>query len=134
MLKCSCDASNPYTVVDLPYAPPSECPMAPSCELTSLCDLQPPGILGDEVDAVPDDRLLLRMKAENEEAIFEVRSKTAGSYAFRITTIDGRELVASSVQLEQGTNRLSIPLGLPRHTLLIGKVGNSLPLKFHLVD
>ena len=134
LLKCSCDASNPYNVVDLPYAPPSECPMAPSCELTSLCDLQPPGMFGDEADAPLGERLLLRMNADNEGAYFEVESETAGIYTLRITTADGRELVVSTPYLQQGTNRVMMPAGLPKHTLLVGKVGNSLPLKFHFVD
>jgi hypothetical protein len=134
LLKCSCDASNPFNVVDLPYAPPPECPMAPSCELTSLCDLQPPGFLGDEAGATLGDRLQLRMIADDQGPYFEVRSETAGMYTLRITTADGRELVVSTPYLEQGANRLIIPAGLPKHTLLVGKVGNSLPVKFHFVD
>ena len=134
LLKCSCDASNPYNVVDLPYAPPPACPIAPSCELTSLCDLQPPGLFGEEGNASSGDRLLLRMNTDNEGVYFEVSSEKAGIYTLRITTADGRELVVSTAHLEQGINRLSIPAGLPVHTLLVGKVGDSLPLKFHFVD
>ncbi|MCL4281893.1 MAG: hypothetical protein KJZ58_06485 [Flavobacteriales bacterium] len=134
MLKCSCDTSNPYSVVDLPYITSADCPLTPSCQLTSLCDLQPPGLLGDEGDAPWEERLLLRMNTGNEGVFFEVRSGKTGMYPFRITTADGREVATSTLHLEQGTNHLAIPTGLPRHTLLVGKVGNSLPLKFHFVD
>lgn len=134
MLKCSCDASNPYSVVDLPYTPPPDCPIAPTCELTSLCDLDPPGIFGNEGGGPPVDRLVLRMSTDGEGAYFEVQSHVAGNYTFRITAADGRELVVSNPHLEKGLNRLPIPAGLPKHAVLVGKVGNSLPLKFHFVD
>jgi hypothetical protein len=134
MQKCSCDASNPFSVVDLPYTPPPDCPIAPTCELTPLCDLEPPGIFGDEGGALTEDRLQLRMNTDGDGAYFEVRSHMTGTFTFRITAADGRELVVSTLHLEQGINRLTIPAGLPKHTVLVGKVGNSLPLKIHFVD
>lgn len=133
MLKCSCDAGNPYTVVDLPYMDPSVCPMAPTCELTSLCDLQAPELFGVDDEAVPA-ALTIKLVANGQTPYFDVRSSEAGTYGFRIMTMSGRMLHAATPHLDVGTNHIALPAGLPTRELLIGAVGNAPPVKFHLAD
>lgn len=133
MLKCSCDTANPYSVVDLPYMDPSVCPMAPSCELTSLCDLQAPGLFGMDVETTPVV-LTIQLLNDGQAPYFNVGSYEAGTYGLRIMTMSGRMLYAAMLHLDVGTNHIALPAGLPTRELLIGALGNAAPVKFHLAD
>lgn len=129
MLKCSCEASNPFDVVDFPYI---DCPIAPSCELVSMCDLQPPGMIEFDEDGMPTE-LSIKLVADGQAPYFEAHADESGSYVFRITTISGHELYTSTVNLNIGTNRIEMPAGMPKEELLIGRVAQSTPIKFQLV-
>lgn len=133
MLKCSCDQENPFDVVDLPLMTAPTCPISPTCELTSLCDLQSPGMFGPEEETT-SAALSIKLVADGHAPYFDVLSSGSGIYQFRIMTTSGQVLYIATPHLDIGTNHIDLPAGLPENELLVGRIGNAVPVKFHLVD
>ncbi|HLV52814.1 MAG TPA: hypothetical protein VKY29_02255, partial [Cryomorphaceae bacterium] len=131
--KCSCDDSNPYDVIVLPYKPPGECPFSPTCELTSLCDLEPPGMELEDgtYDAEDDAETQIELGASDGETILIIRSPQSGPGTLRILDIHGREIHVETVDLKKGINEYDLPPHLPRGRFFIARM-DGVSIKFQL--
>ena len=133
MLKCSCDESNPYDVVDLPYKSPSECPMTASCELVSLCDLEPPGLGVNPGESLNGSQAFTMELINISDGTFlRIIAPYKTIEDLRFVDAIGRALHVSSVDLESGINILPIPEKLPTGQLLIARLGSVKAVKFQL--
>ncbi len=133
MLKCSCDETNPYNVIDLPYLSPDKCSLSTSCDLISLCDLEPIGLMGNHNGLLKtEDVFTMELINIADESFFKVMSPHKTLNELLIVDTTGRVLHKTSVDLEYGINIFPVPAELPTGQILIARLGSVKTVKFLL--
>lgn len=134
MLKCSCDESNPYNVIDLPYLSPDECSESATCDLVlSLCDMEPPGLVENFGESVSgQEAFTMELINISDGTFFKIMAPYRAIEELRIVDAMGRVLYAAPINLDDGMNILPIPAKLPTAQILIARLGSVKAVKFQL--
>ncbi len=125
--KCSCDGSNPFDVIELPFISLGTCQFADSCGLEDYCELLPVSVSNTEMHPYN-----FRIVAEGGDVLLYFNAFASEITSIKVFSADGMQIFQAEFPVVPGENRYTLPANLPKRQLLVASLNAKRHLKFVL--